>query len=89
MVGGLIHSPHFQNRADWECDGEEKKIRCSYLLSILQIFGLELDQKDTKDITDVRISFGQLEKCASEEDVSDTSTLSYQNISVDIEEGHI
>ena len=39
MVGGLIHSPHFQNRADWECDGEEKKIRFSYLLSILQIFG--------------------------------------------------
>ena len=39
MVGGLIHSTHFQNRADWECDGEEKKIRFSCLLSILQIFG--------------------------------------------------
>jgi len=29
----------------------------------LQILGLELDQKDTKDITDVQITFGQLEKC--------------------------
>ena len=53
------------------------------------LVGLELDQKDAKDITDVRITFGQLEKCASEEDISDMSVLSFQNISVDIEEGNI